>query len=259
MGILGSIKKGFSLAVSSLPVVLVLFIFGFIFNLINLSFASKIQDPNAPPSLPMVLSGFVFIFVTVFLQGASMGYVRDKIKQGSATLSSFTAAGSKYYLKIFLLSLTIGLVIGVFVLLAALVLALLMKPAEYAAMGLAIVVAAIGIYTLILLFFAPYIAVSENKAVGACLKESVNVVRKNILKVIGISGILIAIGFLVGIVMGVTVGLASRVMSGGTSQYLFAFLSSLVNAFLGFFVTSSFMSFYLGLSSQPTVEATQQP
>ena len=251
MGIVESIKKGFSTAVSSLPVVLVLFVFGFIFNLINMTLAPQAQAPNAPPSIPMIAAGVVFILLTVFMQAGSMGYVRDKIKQGSASFANFTGSASKYYVRILLLSLVIALIIGAFVLLAALVVALLGQKAQYVAIGIAIVIASIGIYTLILLFFAPYIAIVNEQGVAASLKESVKVVRANILKVVSISLILIAIGFAIGLVIGLVVGLLARVMQGTSSQIVFAFLSSLVNAFLGFFVTSSFMSFYLGLPSSP--------
>lgn len=258
MGIVGSIKKGFSIAASSLPVVLVLFVFGLIFNLINLKLAPETQDPNVPPSLPMAISGIVFVLATVYMQAGSMGFVRDRIKQGSAALSNFTSAAAKYYVKILLLSLTIALVIGGYALLSALVVTLLTQRAEYVAMGLAILIAAIGIYTLILFFFAPYLAVCDEKKIKESLSGSVKVVRANILKVVGIALSLVAIGFVVGLILGIAVGLLARVVPAGISQYIFAVVSSFINAFLGLTVTASFMSFYLGLSAQPSSSSVQQ-
>ncbi len=258
MGTLESIKKGFSLVLSSFPVVLVLFIFGFIFNLINIKLTPEDQSLNTPPSLPMILTGLVFILITIFIQAGSLGYVRDRIKSGAASFANFTAAGSKYYLRVLALSLITAVIIGVFVLLAALVVALIGQSAQFLALGLAIVIAAVGIYVLILLFFAPYIAVNEEKKVGECLRQSVQVVRANILKVLAISAVLVVIGFVAGLGIGLLAGALSQVVKGTASQVLFAFLSSLVNAFLGFFVTSSFMTFYLGLSAAPSTEATHQ-
>ena len=249
MGIFESVKKGFSVAASSLPVVLALFVFGFAFNLVNLALIPQNLTPNTPPSPAMIAAGVVFVFLTIFMQAGSMGYVRDKIKQGNAAFSNFFSAGAKYYVKILLLSLIIALVIGAFVLLAALVMAVLGQKMQYVAMGIAIVIAAIGIYALFLLFFAPYIAINEEKGIGASLSGSIRTVRANILKVVAISLLLILIGFVVGLAIGFTVGLVSRVMPEIGSKILFAFLSSLVNAFLGLFVTASFMSFYLGSSS----------
>ena len=259
MGILESVKKGFSVAASSLPVALVLFIFGFIFSLINIALLPQTQASNASPSPAMIAAGLVFVLVTVFMQAGSMGYVREKIKQGNVTFSSFLSMGSKYYVKILCLSLVIALIIGAFVLVAALVVAVLGQKMQYLAMGIAIVIAAIGIYVLILLFFAPYIAINEEKGVTASLKESVRVVRANILKVVLLALLLIAIGFLVGVLIGFAVGLISRSMPGDSSKILFAFFSSLVNAFLGLFVTSSFMGFYLGSSSPSPSGTAQQP
>ncbi len=253
MGIVGSIKKGFSVAASSFPVVLVLFVFGFIFNLINQKIAP--QTPNTPPSPQMIVAGVAFILATVYMQAGSMGYARDKIKEGAATLSRFTGSAAKFYVKILLLSLIIAAIIGAFVLLAAFVVAMLGQTAHIVALIIAGAITIVGVFVLILLFFAPYIAVNENKPVGACLSDSVKTVRANLWKVLLISLILIAIGFLVGVLIGLVVGLVSRaVQNAPVTSILFAFLSSLVNAFLGFFVTATFMSFYLGLSAQAPAE-----
>ena len=249
-----TVNKGFSLTASSMPIVAVLFVFGFIFNMINMKLTPASLTANTPPSPLMIGTGFVFFLITIFIQAGSMGYLRDKIKQGSASFSNFNSAATKYYLKIFLLSLAVGLIIGSFVLIAALLLALLSQSAQMVAVVLAMVIAAIGIYTLFLLFFAPYIAICEEIPVIACLKQSVRVVRKNLLKVLGISLILISAGFIVGMTLGIGVGLLSRVLPVGTPQIIFIVLSSLINAFLGLFVTASFMNFYLGISATASAE-----
>ena len=243
------VRKGVTTASASLPVVLLLFVFSFVFNLINLSLASKVQTPDTQMTPLMIGVGFLFVFLTIFMQAGSMGYVRDRIKEGKASLANFTASGSKNYVRILLLSLLIALIIGVFVLLAALLVALLGQKMQTLSMGLAIVVAAIGIYAVILFFFAPYIAIADGKPVMTSMKESIAFVRKNILQVLGISIVLISIGFVIGIGLGFLVGFTAKVIPTAQSQILFAFLSSLVNSFLGLVVTSSFMHFYLSQSA----------
>ncbi len=249
MGILGSIKKGFSVAGSSVPVALILFVFGFVFNVINLMITPENQDPNTPPSVPMIAVGIAFILITVFMQGASMAYVRNKIKQSSAALGDFFSSGMHFYIRIFVLSIIMALIIGVFVLAAALAVGALGESMRLVAAVLAILSAAMGIFVLLLFFFAPYIVVNEELGVIASLKRSVSLVRSSFIKVIGLALLLILAGFLVGIVIGFAVGFVSPMMPPMASKILFAFISSFVNAFLGLFVTSSFMSFYLSRSS----------
>ena len=72
--------------------------------------------------------------------------------------------------------------------------------------------------------------------------------KKNVLPLLGVSAILIVIGFGIGMLLGaVLAGLAYAVKQEIVNQVVFALLSSWVNAYLGVVVTAAFMSFYLSL------------
>ena len=247
MGIGESIKKGFGTAKNSLPVILVLFVLGFVFNLVNLKFAPQTQDPNAGPSPVLIITGVIFVFLTVFLQAGSMGYVRDRLKTGSASLANFTAAGGKYYLPLLVLGLILSLIIGVFVLLAALAAALL-QNLPVLSIPLAILCAALGVYFVVMFFLSPYAVVVDGKPVKQSLSVSMKLVKKNIGALLGMAVLLILIGFAIGLGLGaILAGIGALIKQESISQIVFALLSSLVNAYLGLVVTATFMSFYLAL------------
>ena len=244
------IKKGFKVATESMNLVLVLFVFGAVWSVLNVFLAPQLQTPGgAPPAVAIVL-GILFVLVSFFMQAGSLGYVRDKLKLGKAEFSSFTASGSKYYIPFLLLSLFIALVVGVFIIAAATIAALLANVMSVLGLVLAVIVAAIGVYAAILMLLAPYFIVVGGQGVIASVKSSISLVRKNLLKLLGITLILVVIGFLTGVVLGLFFALLSAVLKQPpAAQIIFAVLSSLVNAFLGVMVTGSFMTFYLETSN----------
>ena len=255
MGILESIQKGFSLARKSLSLVFLLFVFGFIFNMINLALTPKTPEAGAPSPV-LIIAGVIFIFLTIFFQAGSMGYVRDKIKTGTATLSNFISSGGKYYLRLLVLGLMVSLIIGVFVLFAALAVAFLKGNLVALGILLAILFAALGIYFVVMLFLSPYVAVVDDKTVKESIRLSVRLVKKNILPLLGMSALLVLIGFAIGLVLGAMLaGLSYLIKKEMISQTIFALLSSLVNAYLGITVTAAFINFYLAIADRNNTPA----
>ncbi len=254
MSIIEPIKKGFSVAKSSLDLVLSLFAVGVVWNLINFFMTSRLQqpEPTVRASMGMALVGLVFILVSFFIQGGSMGYVLDKIKAGKASLASFFSAGQKFYTRLLLLGILVSLIIFVFVFLAMLPAILLRGNVDALGVIIAVIFAGLGIYFVLLLFFAPYFIVAEGEKVMASLKQSIAMVRKNLLVVIGVTLLLIVIGFAFGIVLGLLLAGLDAAIKGAPAQIVFAVISSLVNAFLGVVVTASFMTLYLSLSNNNT-------
>lgn len=248
MGIGESIQKGFGVAKKSTFLLLLLFGVGFILNMAQVTLVPKNLDPNAPPPPLLVVLGTLFIFLTIFLQAGSMGYVHDRIKTGTATLAGFASSGRKFYLRLLLLGVVVALIVGLFVLLAALSVAFLKGKLAVVGVPLAILFGALGIYFVVMLFLAPYAVVVDGKTVRQSIQLSMRLVKKNILLLLGISALLILIGFGMGLVLGaVLAGTSYLIKQEIVSQTIFAFLSSGVNAYLGIVVTGAFMNFYLSL------------
>ncbi len=245
MSVKSSVQKGFGVARNSLSVVGILSLFGFVWNLVNLFYAPQVQQNPPAASAGIVIATVLFIFVSIFLQAGSMGYVRDKIKQGQATLSVFMSSGGQYYLRMLVVGLIITLVMILFIVLGTVAVVTL----KTAGVVIAIPIALTAVYLVLLVFFAPYIVVVENAGAIAAIKKSVGVVRKNFLPVIGLSSILVVVGFVIGLLVGLILGLLRVLVPGPASQVVYAILSALLNSFLGVFVTAVFMNFYLEISN----------
>ncbi len=252
MGVGEAVSKGFTVARKSLSLVTLLSVFGFIFNLLNIYFgpppAVGTPAEAPPPSPAMMVIGLVFVLLTIYFQGGSLAFIRDSVKTGSAKLSDFFAGAGKYYLKLFLLGLIVTAVLAVTILAAALVAGLLGGIGPWVAAPVTILIAALGIYFVVLLFFSPYAVVVEEKGVGAAIKQSMQLVKKNVLSLLGISVLMVLIGFGIGLALGALLaGVSIAFKAPMATQIIFALLSSIVNAFLGVLVTGSFMNLYLSL------------
>jgi len=245
MGILESIKKGFSVAKASTQLVMVLFAFTFVWNLINIPFQGA-EEVTAGTSVSLLVLGIAFILVSIFMQAGSLGYVLNVVKQGTASLGTFTDAGKKYYLRILGIGLIVALFIIILTILAVLVL-MIGGPDQTNPVGMvfAVVLAVVGMLGIFLMFMAPYIAIADELKVVAAIQASIQFVKNNILKVLGIGAILVAIGFLVGLVLGLVIGLLGAMLGDTANLVVSGFLSSAINAYLGVVTTGAFMAYYL--------------
>ena len=255
MGVGEAISKGFTLTKKSLNLVVLLFVFGTIFNLLNVFLAP--QGPVAPGDVPpppspgLVIAGAVFVLLTIYFQGGSMAYLRDAIKNGSALLPNFLAGAGKYYVKLLILGIIVALIIGVTVLVAALLAGLLGALSPVIAVPVTILLVALGVYFVVLLFLAPYATVADEQSAGAAIKTSMRLVKRNILTLLGISLLMVVIGFGIGLILGgILAGVSIALKAQMATKIIFALLSGLVNAFLGVLVTATFMNFYLSLKER---------
>lgn len=250
MGIGQTVKKGFSIAGSSWDLIASLFVFGLAWNLINLALSTRIPEegnPDPVTSALMIGAGIVFVFLTIFFQSGSLGYVRDRVKGAAVGMSTFFESGRRYYLSVLAVALVVTLIIGVFVILAAVSATLFAESAQVLSVILALAFAALGISFVILLFLAPYIIVADGVKAAAAMRQSMTVVKKNLGILLGLSLLLVLVGFGVGLLLGALFAALALVIQGMVSQVIFAVLSSAVNAYLGVVVTGSFMTMYLSL------------
>lgn len=249
MGIGEAIKKGFSTAKQCFNLVLVLFVFGAIWNVLSIFISpAPGATPDTATTVKLISVGLAFILLSIYVQAGSLGFICEKLKQSQVAFSRFFELGGKYYLRILLLGLLIALIAGVLILVAALGLAALQGNLQIIGVIIALLLAALGIYLALLFFLAPYAIIADNDKTITAVKKSVGLVKQNILKVLGILSILVLIGFGIGVLLGISFAALSASTAGKTPQIIFGVLSSFVNAFLGVVVTGSFMAFYLSLS-----------
>ncbi|MDD5437352.1 MAG: hypothetical protein PHX20_07400 [Candidatus Omnitrophica bacterium] len=200
----------------------------------------------------------VFILISIFMQGGSLGLVRDSIKEGKMKLASFVTYGAKYYLKLLGLGVIIILIIGIIALIAGLLIALTAPLNNVVISGIAIAIAiAIGIIASLFYFIpfalSPYALICEGLGVVAALKRGLVVAKKPFVRVfliILLFVILILISLGVGLVFGFLVGLISAVVPATVGKILMAVVTSIINGYLGIVMMAAFMVYYLGLAAK---------
>jgi hypothetical protein len=257
MSIFGCIGKGFSIAKSSGSLILAVFGFGFAWSLINLPFISP--DGTASPNVVTGILGVVFLILSIFIQAGSIGYVEQVIKQGKSSLGAFVAAGKKNYFRMFGLAIVMGLMMVILAVVAVLGFVAGGEQSQPSpiAVGLAVLVAVIGLMLLIFLFLAPYAVVIDGKGVIGAMKASAGIVKRNFMKVLLVGLILVAVGFGIGFLLGLLTGVIGSALPSKVGLVFGGFISSAINAILGVVTTGTFMTLYLSTAAGDSVQPTQ--
>jgi hypothetical protein len=257
-GVLEAIKKGFGIAAKSLGLVLIMIIFNLIGNLASMPFATPAgQAPSPDLMTGALVFTAVFIFISIFIQGAALGLVRDVIKEGKMKLASFATYGVKYYVKLLGLGVLIVLIIGIIALISTLLVAATAPVNNIVISGIAIAIAiAIGVVASLFYFIplalSPYALVCEELGIIAAMKRALVVAKKPFIRVfllVLLFVILILISLGVGVVFGFIIGLISAVVPEAAGKILMAVITSIINGYLGIVMMGSFMAYYLGLAA----------
>ena len=258
-GILEAIKKGFGIAAKNLGLVLILIVFNIIGSLINMPFAIQPgQTPTPQMTASALIFSVIFILISIFFQGASLGLIRDYVKSGVAKLASFASYGLKYYLRLLGLGLLIILIIGIAALVAGLIVAATTPLNNAIVTNIAIAVAVVIVTVIGFLYFipltlSPYALICGELGVIAAMKNSLAITKKPFSRVLWllllfVLLILIALG--IGLVIGFVVGLLTAVIPAAAGRIIMAIVTSIINGYLGVVMTGSFMVFYLGLKEK---------
>jgi hypothetical protein len=205
----------------------------------------------------------VFILVSIWVQGGTLGMVRDYLKEGSAKLGRFVSYGLKYYLRLLGIGVVIVLFIAIIAILATVIIAstapLKKLPVTVAATTVAVILGLAGLYVIILLLMSPYCAVCEEAGMIGAMRSSVRFVRGCFWKVAALLALLVLISFGVGFVVGFLVGLATIALPPKAGQAVMGVANSAFNAYLGVMMMTAFMSFYLGLSKKGPAASITPP
>lgn len=269
MGIVDAIKKGFGIAGRNMLLVLILFVFNLIWNMINIAIMPQGAVPGAapaaatpspvPPETAMVafFSSAIFILISIFMQGGSLGVVKGYIKEGTAKLNGFASYGLKYYVRL----LGLGVLVVLFILIVGLIAALIIAATAplnnvivtIIASAIAIAIGLAGIYFVVLLVMAPYAIVCDDTGIIEAIKHSMNTVRKAFWKVLSLLVLLVLISIGIGVLIGIFAGLLTIALPATAGQVVIGFVNSLFNGYLGIVMMAAFMSYYLALTGKEKV------
>jgi hypothetical protein len=265
MDIFGSVKKGFGVATKSMGLIIVLFVFNLLGSVASLPFAAV--APGATPS-PQLTAGamifsVVFILISIFIQGGTLGLVRDVIKEGKMKLASLAQYGVKYYLRLLGLGVLIVLIIAVVALVAGLLIAVTAPINNPVVTTIAVVAAiliavAMGILFLIPFTLSPYAIVCDEMGVVDSMKKALETARKPMVRVavlLALIIVLVLIALAVGFIVGFLVGLVTAFVPAGIGRSIMMVATSAINGYLGVVITASFMAFYLSATKGEAVAA----
>ena len=262
MGIIEAVKKGFSVATKNMGLLVILIGFNLIFNLASLPLTVQ---PGATPSPQLAVVALIFsiafVLISIFIQGGSLGLVRDYLKQGKMVLGNLTAYGFKYYVKLLGLGILILLIVAIVALIAGIIVAVTAPLNNPVITTIAVIIAvAIGVIAGLLFFvplaMSPYAIVCEEVGIIEAMKRSLQVVRNpfsRVFMVIALFIVLILISLGIGLIVGFIVGIVSGFLPAGLGQVLMGIATSIINGFLGLVMMASFMAFYLNLTGKDKV------
>ena len=269
MKVLEAIKKGFGAANKNMLLVLVLFVFNLVWNMINVAImpqaampapgaAEAATPPAIPPQTAIMAMGIslLFILVSVFMQGGSLGVVKEYIKECKARLAGFASYGAKYYLRLLGLCILIILLVLVVALIAALIVAatapLNNVVVTVIAAVIAIAVGLVGIYFILLLVMSPYALVCDDAGIIGSMKNSMKAVQKAFWKVLMLLVMLVLISIGIGFLIGIAAGLLTVALPAKAGQVVIGVINSLFNGYLGVVMMAAFMAYYLAIKDKAT-------
>jgi hypothetical protein len=268
MKVLEAIKKGFGAANRNLLLVLVLFAFNLIWNMINVAMmpAAAIPAPGmegtaaTPPAIPpqtaaiALVASLIFILISIFMQGGSLGVVRDYIKEGKGKLSGFASYGAKYYLRLLGLGILIILLVLIIALIAALIVAVTAPlnnvVVTVIAAVIAIAIGLAGIYLVLLLVMSPYSIICDEAGIISAMKHSMGMVKKSFWKVLLLLVLLVLIAIGIGFLIGIMAGLVTVALPLKAGQAVIGVVNSLFNGYLGIVMMAAFMTYYMALKER---------
>ncbi len=258
MRVKASISKGFSIARSSLNVVLLLFVVGAVWSTLNAVYGPALENEQANPenvglALALASAGFIYMLVQVYLQGGLMGYAQSAVKNGSASMGDFTAAGKKFFGKLLLLGLLIAVIVVVLIAIASLIVLLLPEAVRIVGIIAALFIAAVAIAFSFLIFLSPYAIVNDGLGVRASMSRSMALVKANMGEIVLMLLAIVLVAVLAGVILGGIAAVISLVLTGVRAQaVVVGVLGSAVNAFIGVLVTGAFTNYYLEITRDAT-------
>ncbi len=204
--------------------------------------------------------GGLFILLSIFLEGGVIQYLyQNRVASGSAHFSTLLDSGKKNYGKLFLLGLFafVFAMVTFFATVIAGSLSVIINP--LIAIAVAVLLGAFGLYCCVVVFFlAPYPIVLDQQKIGAALKTSLKLSRKNLFAFLVIVLLVVAIRYGGSVLLSTLIASTTIALKTGiTDRIITAMFWIPIDAYCSVFMFSIFMHFYLN-GVQQTKESLAQ-
>jgi hypothetical protein len=281
VNIVECIKKGFVTANKNLMLVLGLLVYNVIVSLVAVPLMGRapamMGAPGQAPAVPAGVGGLmikallfnaVVFLIWLFIQGGLLNGLKSAVATGAeVTLGQFKEGGKKYYVRLLIMSLILIVPLVLIVMGITGLGGVVASKGAAASTGTALIILLLTVvliaYMVFLFFalFSPYgIVVGELDPIPA-IKNSLNMVAKNFLKVLGILALLILIAIAIGVVLGIVLGFITFALRGVPFlvQLVNAVFTGAINAYVIVLASAALMAAYLALAEVKAPEAPQAP
>lgn len=246
------IGKGFSIAQKNLGLIIVLFVFNALWNIVTALLGGPAPDlTNSQLNARLAIITVIFVLANIFIQGGLLGTLKDTAGTDTgAQLSNFAKYGKKFYLRFLSLAIFVILIVGLGALVIGLIvsipLALKNMAVNIIAGLISLLAAGIGLYFLFLIFLSPYSIVVDDAGIFKSMRNSICFIRKSILRTIGLLVLLGLIGLGIAFVLGIIIGLLTVALKlgGTTAQLLAGIISSAVNSYITVVISAALILYY---------------
>jgi hypothetical protein len=257
MKVMESIVKSFAISSRNIGLLAVLFVFNVLWNLSPLPFVGSVQDPTKIQlSAPIFILSAIFILLNIFIQAGVFGALKEVIgaEGKAASLGNFAKNGGKFYLRLFCLGLIIlaGMALAILIIGIIFSIGAIVKNAMITIVTgvLGIILSLVVMYFLFLLFLSPYVLVIEDAAVIKSMKNSMAFVKKNFMRMAGLSTLLVLIGLGMGFIAGVVSGILSLAVKGLVFQISTSVITGAISAYITVMISTALMLYYSANSKQ---------
>ena len=257
MKVMEAVGKGFGNTGKCMNLILLVFVFNLAWNLAMVPFMPNTGAVGAAipagASPAAALSTFVFLLISIFVQGGMLGVIKDAIaSDGSAALGNFTAYGKKFYLRFLglmgLLLLAVLVTALIVALLAGMTAAFKNIIVNIIAILIGVVlVAVVGAYAF-LFSLSPYAMVVDDVGILKALGNSMRFIRANVWRITGLLTLLVLIGLGIGVVGGAATALFNLALKGVALLVISGIISSAVSSYATVIVSYAIIAYYRTLS-----------
>jgi len=260
MKVIEAIGKGFSIAGKNVNMLVILFVFNVIWNIVPIIFGGNLPNAAAVGANPFIIViGVIFVLLNIFVQGGIFGSLKDIVaSDGKFDMAVFAKYGKKFYVRF----LGLGSIILAGIALSIAIVSLLFTFAGNAnnvvvnilAVSINITLSAVALYYLFLFFLSPYVMVLEDTSIFKAMMSSLRFVRKHLWKAAALTTLLMLIALGIGFIVGVITGFLSFVIKGAAFQVVAGILTGAINAYITIVISAALMVYYLAFSQKKEAE-----
>ncbi|MDD5747155.1 MAG: hypothetical protein PHO30_07840 [Candidatus Omnitrophica bacterium] len=265
MNVIEALKRGWGTAISSIPLIGIIFVLNFASALIMLALVGINPTPEKINSIifPVMLFFAVLMLIWIVLQGGIITSIISKIKSNDLKLGDFIQNSFKFFPRLLGLNCIGGISTILFIFVGALLVGVFLAVGKGQNIFFNILSFLVGVISIagtmfvaLGVFFGQYLSVIEDSGVVTALKKGFKVFKLCWGRTIGLFLLMAAQVLIASFIINVIVALISRVTGQQTIAIVInVILTSAVNGLVGVYVGASIINLLLSVKEDPASAA----